>query len=61
MIIAIDFDGTLHTGGWPGIGSQADQKKFIGNAVEVTMAKVLCEALCTNLIELNIKPLRTEA
>lgn len=27
------------------IGSQADQKKFIGNAVEVNMARVLCEAL----------------
>lgn len=43
------------------IGSQADQKKFIGNAVEVTMAKVLCEALCAKLIELNIKPLRLAA
>lgn len=30
-------------------GSQADQKKYIGNAVEVGMAKVLCEALCTRL------------
>ena len=30
-------------------GSQADQKKFIGNAVEVGMAKVLCEALCNRL------------
>lgn len=27
------------------IGSQADQKKFISNAVEVNMARVLCEAL----------------
>lgn len=43
------------------IGSQADQKKFIGNAVEVNMARVLCEALCAKLIELNIKPLRTAA
>lgn len=43
------------------VGSQADQKKFIGNAVEVTMAKVLCEALCAKLIELNIKPLRIAA
>lgn len=33
------------------IGTQADQKKFIGNAVEVNMAKVLCEALCTKLIK----------
>lgn len=30
-------------------GSQADQKKYIGNAVEVGMAKVLCEALCNRL------------
>lgn len=43
------------------IGSQADQKKFIGNAVEVNMARVLCEALCAKLIELNIKPLRVAA
>ncbi len=28
------------------IGTQAEQKKYIGNAVEVTMARVLCEALC---------------
>ena len=30
-------------------GSQADQKKYIGNAVEVGMARVLCEALCNRL------------
>lgn len=30
-------------------GSQADQKKFIGNAVEVNMSRVLCEALCSGL------------
>jgi DNA (cytosine-5)-methyltransferase 1 len=29
------------------VGTQAEQKKFIGNAVEVTMARVLCEALAT--------------
>lgn len=40
------------------VGMQADQKKFIGNAVEVNMARGLCEALCAKLIELNIKPLR---
>ena len=28
------------------IGTQAEQKKFIGNAVEVNMSRVLCEALC---------------
>lgn len=31
------------------IGSQADQKKFIGNAVEVTIARAWCEALCKSL------------
>lgn len=30
-------------------GSQSDQKKYIGNAVEVGMARVLCEALCNRL------------
>lgn len=31
------------------MGTQADQKKFIGNAVEVTMAKSLCEVLVKTL------------
>lgn len=31
------------------IGTQAEQKKFIGNAVEVNMARVLCEVLCNSL------------
>lgn len=31
------------------IGTQADQKKFIGNAVEVTIARKWCEALCAEL------------
>ena len=35
------------------IGTQADQKKFIGNAVEVTMARVLCEAVSKKLRELR--------
>lgn len=35
------------------IGTQADQKKFIGNAVEVNMAKVLCEAISKRLHELK--------
>lgn len=39
------------------VGTQADQKKFIGNAVEVNMARVLCEALCARLIEEDIKPI----
>lgn len=31
------------------IGTQADQKKFIGNAVEVTIARKWCEALCSSI------------
>lgn len=31
------------------VGTKAEQKKFIGNAVEVNMAKVLCESLCQKL------------
>lgn len=31
------------------VGTQAEQKKYIGNAVEVGMARVLCEALCQEL------------
>lgn len=38
------------------VGTQADQKKFIGNAVEVNMVRVLCEALCRSLKDLNINP-----
>lgn len=34
-------------------GSQAEQKKFIGNAVEVGMARVLCEALCYRLEDIE--------
>lgn len=37
------------------IGTQADQKKYIGNAVEVNMARVLCEALCRALTENNVR------
>lgn len=43
------------------VGTQPDQKKFIGNAVEVNMARVLCEALCARLIEEDIKPIRAAA
>ena len=32
------------------VGTQAEQKKYIGNAVEVTMARALCESLCEKLI-----------
>lgn len=31
------------------IGTQTEQKKYIGNAVEVNMSRVLCEALCGEL------------
>ena len=31
------------------IGTQAEQKKFIGNAVEVSIARALCEALCKEI------------
>lgn len=31
------------------VGTQAEQKKYIGNAVEVNMSRVLCEALCDRL------------
>ena len=31
------------------VGTQAEQKKYIGNAVEVNMSRVLCEALCERL------------
>ena len=33
------------------IGTQAEQKKFIGNAVEVNMSRVLCEALYLKLLK----------
>ena len=36
------------------IGTKAEQKKYIGNAVETTMAKVMCEALVGKLIEMEI-------
>ena len=32
------------------IGPQSYQKKFIGNAVEVNMARVLCEAICKEIV-----------
>lgn len=31
------------------VGTQSEQKKYIGNAVEVNMSRVLCEALCKRL------------
>lgn len=43
------------------VGTQADQKKFIGNAVEVNMARMLCEAICAKLRELRLKNLNKVA
>ena len=37
------------------VGTQADQKKFIGNAVEVTIARAWCEALCERLSTTKLK------
>lgn len=37
------------------IGTQAEQKKFLGNAVEVTIARKLCEALCGALRDFDLK------
>lgn len=36
------------------IGTQSEQKKFIGNAVEVTIARKLCEALCGSLRDTDL-------
>lgn len=33
------------------VGTQSEQKKYIGNAVEVNMSRVLCEALAERLEE----------
>lgn len=35
--------------------TQADQKKFIGNAVEVNIARVLCEALVEEIVDELLK------
>lgn len=43
------------------VGTQADQKKFIGNAVEVTQARRNTEALCEKLRELRLKKLKEVA
>lgn len=37
------------------IGTQAEQKKFLGNAVEVTIARKLCEALCKGIRDFDLK------
>ena len=37
------------------IGTQAEQKKFLGNAVEVTIARKWCEALCASVRDYQLK------
>lgn len=37
------------------IGTQAEQKKFLGNAVEVTIARKWCEALCAGVRDFDLK------
>lgn len=39
------------------VGTQAEQKKYIGNAVEVTIARCWCECLCKKLNEHHINRL----
>lgn len=41
------------------IGTQAEQKKFIGNAVEVTIARKWCEALCSSIRDFDIDRYRS--
>lgn len=36
------------------IGTQAEQKKYIGNAVEVNMSRALCEALCGKIKQIAV-------
>lgn len=43
------------------IGTQAEQKKYIGNAVEVTIARAWCEALSNTLFEFDIKSFRKQS
>ena len=42
------------------IGTQAEQKKYIGNAVEVTIARKLCEALCSSLRDFDLSKYYTK-
>ena len=43
------------------IGTQAEQKKYIGNAVEVTMSRKLCEALCQELENMDLTKRKKKA
>ena len=48
--VQADFTNMPYSDNYILVGTQAEQKKYIGNAVEVNMSKVLCESLCTALI-----------
>lgn len=43
------------------IGTQAEQKKYIGNAVEVTIARKLCEALCSAIRDFDLAKYHSQA
>lgn len=55
LLLIMGFDGDYVL-----IGTQAEQKKFIGNAVEVTIARKLCEALCLGLENLDTTKYHTK-
>ena len=42
------------------LGTQAEQKKYIGNAVEVTIARKLCEALCSGIRDFDLNKYYTK-
>lgn len=42
------------------IGTQAEQKKFLGNAVEVTIARKWCEALCGAIRDFDLSQYRSK-
>lgn len=42
------------------IGTQAEQKKFLGNAVEVTIARKWCEALCAGIRDHDLTEYHTK-
>lgn len=48
--VQADFTNMPYSDNYILVGTQAELKKYIGNAVEVNMSKVLCESLCTALI-----------
>lgn len=55
LVCHLNNEAQMGTEDYGLIGTQADQKKFIGNAVEVTIARKWCEALCAELHRLRTK------